>query len=252
MLTVSAWASAQSGSSGTVAAQNQSATQTQSSSQATTSDTRPATTTFFGDTGLWFVPTAEVLAHGKWSASGYRRGTNYVQGFTNVGDFSGTFAVGIKDRVELFGSFLFDTRVDRDLRPIFNADGTVGGIVDRYPNINSGWTGNKVGDLYLGAKFNLTSEYHQAPVALAVRGIVKAPTGDSDVGTSTGKADFLVDFIASKELHRYLDLTGYAGYEFRGQPDDVDTSSGAFRWGGGAGFASRWPIRATLELKEER
>jgi outer membrane protein OmpA-like peptidoglycan-associated protein len=213
-----------------------------------TSDTRPATTTFFGDTGLWFAPTAEVLAHGKWSASGYRRGTNYVQGFTNVGDIAGTFAVGIKDRVEVFGSFLFDTRVDRDLRPIFVNDSEVGGIVDRYPRINSGWSGNKVGDLYVGAKFNLMSESRQAPMALALRAMVKAPTGDSDAGVSTGKADFQVDFIGSKELHRYLELTGYAGYEFRGQPDDVDTSDGAFRWGGGAGFASRFPIRGSLEL----
>src|SRR5262245_3568183 len=82
-------------------------------------DTRPATTTFSGDTGLWFVPTAEVLAHGKWSASGYRRGTNYIQGYTNVGDFAGTVGVGIKDRAEIFGSFLFDTRIDRDVRPLF-------------------------------------------------------------------------------------------------------------------------------------
>src|SRR3954469_17972996 len=117
------------------AASAQTTTPTQSSSSQSTAETRPATTTFFGDTGLWFVPTAEVLAHGKWSASGYRRGTNYVQGFTNVGDFAGTFAVGIKDRAEIFGSFLFDTRVDRDLRPIFTADGKVGGVVDRYPQI---------------------------------------------------------------------------------------------------------------------
>ena len=82
---------------------------------------RPATTTFFGDTGLWFVPTAEVVPHGKASVSGYRRGTNYLQGFTNVGDFAGTFAVGIKDRAELFGAFLFDTRIDRDLRPLFGS-----------------------------------------------------------------------------------------------------------------------------------
>ena len=88
------------------------------------SETRPATTTFFGDTGLWFVPTAEVLPHGKWSVSGYRRGTNYIQGFTNVGDFAGTFGVGIKDQREIFGSFLFDTRIDRDLRPLFINDPT--------------------------------------------------------------------------------------------------------------------------------
>ncbi len=43
-------------------------------------ETRPATTTFFGDTGLWFVPTGEVLPHGKIAASVYRRGTNWVQG----------------------------------------------------------------------------------------------------------------------------------------------------------------------------
>ena len=70
------------------------------------------------------MPTAEVLAHGKWSVTGYRRGTNYIQGYTNVGDFAGTFAVGIRNRVELFTSFLFDTRIDRDVRPIFVANNT--------------------------------------------------------------------------------------------------------------------------------
>src|SRR3979490_394574 len=78
-----------------------------SASAADDASTRPATTTFFGDTGLWFVPTAEVLAHGKWSGSAYRRGTNFVQGYTNIGDLAGTVAVGIKDRAEIFGSFLF-------------------------------------------------------------------------------------------------------------------------------------------------
>src|SRR3954468_15793205 len=97
----------------------QPSTQPQAGSSQSTAETRPATTTFFGDTGLWFVPTAEVLAHGKWSASGYRRGTNYVQGFTNVGDFAGTVAYGIRGRAEIFGSFLVDTRIDRDLRPLF-------------------------------------------------------------------------------------------------------------------------------------
>ena len=106
-LAVAATASAQSGTSGTSTAQNPSGTQTPSGSTAT-SDVRPATTTFFGDTGLWFVPTAEVLAHGKWSASGYRRGTNYIQGLTNIGDFAGTFGVGVGDRAEIFASFLVD------------------------------------------------------------------------------------------------------------------------------------------------
>jgi hypothetical protein len=246
-LAVAVSADAQSGSSGTSTGQNPSAATP--SSSAASQETRPATTTFYGDTGLWFVPTAEVLAHGKWSVSGYRRGTNYVQGFTNVGDFAGTFGVGIKDRAEIFASFLVDTRVDRDLRPLFNAnDARVGGVLDRYPRINSGWSGDNLGDLFVGAKVNLMSEYQQRPLALAIRGLVKLPTGDADAGVSTGKTDFLVDFIASKEAARLVDLSGYAGYEFRGQPDDFDAPSGAFRWGGGAAFPSRSPLRGVLEM----
>jgi len=173
-LAVAATAGAQSGTSGTSTAQNPSATQNPSASTAT-NDVRPATTTFFGDTGLWFVPTAEVLAHGKWSVSGYRRGTNYIQGFSNVGDFAGTFAVGIRNRAEVFGSFLFDTRIDRDLRPIFGSDSKTGGIIDRYPRVNQGWTGDNVGDFYVGAKVNLRSQADNRPVAMAVRGIVSCP-----------------------------------------------------------------------------
>ena len=70
---------------------------TPSSTQSDAS-TRPATTTFFGDTGIWYVPTAEIIGNGKWSGTVYRRGTNWIQGYTNVADFAGTFAVGVKDR----------------------------------------------------------------------------------------------------------------------------------------------------------
>jgi outer membrane protein OmpA-like peptidoglycan-associated protein len=247
-LSVAISASAQTGSSGTSTEQSTTTPQPPPSSNAASADTRPATTTVFGDTGLWFVPTAEVLAHGKWSVSGYRRGTNYVQGFANVGDFAGTFGVGIKDRAEIFGSFLVDTRVERDLRPIFIDDRAVGGIVDRYPRVNSGWTGDNVGDFYLGAKVNLWSEYRQNPAALALRGLVKLPTGDKDTGVSTGKADFAVDFIASKEAKQLVEYSGFAGYEWRGTPDGFDAPGGAFRWGAGAGFPSRSRLRGTLEL----
>jgi hypothetical protein len=78
---------------------------------------RFATTTVNGDTGLWFVPTAEVLARGKWSASGYRVGLNYREGFTNVSDVPVTFGYGVSNKAELFGSFKVVTRIDRDLRP---------------------------------------------------------------------------------------------------------------------------------------
>src|SRR5207247_651952 len=134
----------------------------QSSQSQSSDDTRPATTTFFGDTGIWFVPTAEVLPRGKWSASGYRRGTNFIQGYTNVGDFAGTFGVG--------------------------------------------------------------------------------------VGDGTGKADVAFDVIASKEAAKLVDWSGFAGYEFRGQPDNYDAPSGAFRWGTGVAFPSRNVVRIFGEL----
>jgi outer membrane protein OmpA-like peptidoglycan-associated protein len=219
---------------------------------------RPATTTFFGDTGLWFVPTAEVLPAGAWSVSGYRRGTSFIQGYTNVADFAGTFGVGVGGRLEIFGSFLFDTRIDRDVRPLFSGqiralaaagpDPSFGGIVDRYPQVHQAWTGDNVGDLYVGAKVNLWSESRQNPAAIAVRGIVKLPTGKQDVGTSTGKADASLDFIVSKELAQFVDWAGHAGYEFRGSPDGFDLPSGAFQWGTGVALPSRNFLRVFGEL----
>ena len=247
-LAVAAGASAQTVSPGPPA-QHQAGTPAQvSSTAAPSAETRPATTTFFGDTGLWFVPTGEVLGHGKWSFSGYRRGTNYVPGFTNVGDFAGTFGVGIGDRAEIFGSFLFDTRIDRDLRPLFSADPEVGGLVPQYPRVREYWTGDNVGDLFVGGKVNLWSESRQNPAALAVRGIVKLPTGDDEAGVSTGKPDLSVDFVASKETARSLELAGFAGFELRGEPEDFEISGTAFRWGVGAGVGSRSPLQGVFEL----
>ena len=177
---------------------------TQSAAFTAYEDQRPATTTFLGDTGIWYVPTAEVLRSGTWSVGGDRRGTNYVQGSSNVADFAGSLAVGIGNRVEVFGAFLFDTRINRNDAPVFANEAREGGIAARYPRVNESWTGNKVGDLYVGSKVNLLSEYREAPMALAVRGIVKLPTGNEEAGVSTGKTDVMADLIVSKELARLL------------------------------------------------
>jgi len=210
--------------------------------------TRPATNTFFGDTGLWFVPTADVLPNGKWSVSGYRRGTSYIEGYTNVGDFAGTFGVGIKDRAEIFGSFLFDTRVDRDTRPLFTSNASFGGIVAAYPRMVSPWSGDQVGDFYLGAKVNLLSEWQQKPVSVAIRGMVKLPTAKDTNGVGTGKTDGSVDFIISKELAKVVETAGYAGWAFLGQPSGFTGPSGAFEWGYGLAFPSRNIVRVTAEI----
>lgn len=238
---------------GTAGAQTAGGDQTtQATTQAAAADgeTRPATTTFFGDTGLWFVPTGEILPAGRFSVSGYRANFDREQGFTDISHFAGTVGVGIADRVELFGSFRFDTRIDRDIRPIFIDDPDAGGVVNAYPFVRTGWTGDVVGDFLVGAKFNLLSEHRQQPVAFAVRGIAKLPTGDDEEGVSTGKADFLVDAIISKEVNQRVEIAGFGGVIMRGDPDEADLSHG-FRWGFGAGFPSRRALRVTAEVHGE-
>ena len=214
-------------------------------------DTRPATTTAAGDTGLWYVPTAETLARGKWSISGYRESTNYIEGFSNVADFAVTFAAGVSKHLELFGSWKVDTRIDRDLRPLFTTDPDVGGVIPAYPYLTKGWSGDNIGDALAGLKINLASEADQKPVAFALRGAVKIPTGKKDAGVSTGKTDEIFDLVISKDAWKKLELSGYAGAIVRGKADGVSESSG-LRWGGGAGFPSHSPVRVTGEINGEK
>ena len=213
-------------------------------------ETRPATTTFLGDTGLWFVPTAEILPDRRGSVSGYRTNWDREQGFTDVSHFLVTFGVGLRDRVELFGSFRLDTRIDRDVRPIFLTNPRGGGMVNEYPLVRDGWSGDNIGDLLIGAKFNLASEHRQQALAAALRAIVKLPTGDDEAGVSSGKADFLVDAIVSKEVNQRVEVAGFGGFIVRGDPDGIDVSHG-LRYGFGLGFPSRSQLRVTAELNGE-
>jgi outer membrane protein OmpA-like peptidoglycan-associated protein len=224
-----------------------------------TAETRPATTTFLGDTGLWYVPTAEILPHRKWSVSAYRVNFDDDQGFTDVSNWPVTFGFGVKDRLELFGSFVVVNRIDRDVRPLFLASASApavganrqaGGFVVQNPLVTRAWSGSNVGDLWLGGKINLLSQWRQQPAALALRLMVKAPTGDTESGASTGKTDFALDAILSKEMNARVELSGYAGYIIRGEPDEVEETNG-FRWGVGAAFPSRQSLRFTAEIDGE-
>ena len=92
---------------------------------------RPALPTINGDTGLWFVPTGEVMPSGKWSASVFRANYDRRQGLTDVNQIGFTGAIGIADRFELFGSWRL-VRIDRDVRPLFvGSDPGFGGVSHR-------------------------------------------------------------------------------------------------------------------------
>jgi outer membrane protein OmpA-like peptidoglycan-associated protein len=238
-----------------VLAQTAAQTTGQPAPATTSDDTRRATTTPAGDTGLWFVPTAEILPDRRWSFSLYRVNFDYEEGFTDVSDFPVTFGIGLRDRVELFGAFSVVNRIDRDVRPLFDPFGpsvvtSAGGVANRHPFVTSGWTGSQLGDLWIGGKFNVLSEHRQAPAAFALRGMVKLPTGDKDQGNGTGSPDFAFDAVVSKEINQRVELSGSGGYIFRGDPDEFDLLNG-FRWGVGAGFPTRRSLRLTAELHGE-
>ena len=212
------------------------------------SDSRPANTTWLGDTGLWFVPTGEVLPSGTWSVSGYRANIDREQGVSDVSHFIGTFGYGLGGKAELFGSVRADTRIRRAARPLFDPTDTVnGGVLVDYPNVTDFWNNDHLGDVLIGAKYSLLSESRRSPVAFALRGTVKIPTGDENAGKSSGEPDVMVDFIASKNIQERVELAVFGGFLFRGAPNGVDLSD-SIRWGVGAGFPTNSALRLITEV----
>jgi outer membrane protein OmpA-like peptidoglycan-associated protein len=226
------------------------------SSTANESETRPATTTTSGTTGIWFVPSASVLPNRQWSASLYRTNMDDGQGFSDISSFPLTFAYGLGGRAELFGSLHTVTRIDRDTRPLFfestDAEantGTGGGIVVNYPLVNKEWTGSKFGDAWVGGKINLLPN---APAALALRGMLKIPVGNDASGVSSGKMDGQIDVILS-HFNPAVELAGFGGMIFRGSPDGYQLTNG-IRWGIGAALPQRYNFgfRVHAELFGEK
>jgi len=233
-------------------AQGQAGQAGNSGSGNTVPDERPATTTIMGDTGLWFVPTGEVLRDKTWSVSGYRANWDIHQGFTDISHFIGTFGYGIGGRTEIFGAVRFDTRIDRDLVPTLFRPGDPdrGGVVNDYPFVKQAWTGDHFGDTFIGAKFNLVSQARRSPITVAFRPMVKLP-GHKDSGSSTGKVDFGLDGIVSGEVAKVVEISGTAGFMWRGDPDEFDLSNG-LRFGIGAQFPTRSPLKFTTEYFGEK
>ncbi|MEE3203285.1 MAG: OmpA family protein [Acidobacteriota bacterium] len=210
-------------------------------------ETRPSGTTFLGDTGLWFVPTAEVLDNGSVAAAGHISTFNYEQGFTAVQSVAGSFAVGIGERAEFFGSIGVLTRIDRDLRPLFQSgQANVGGAVVDYPLANSAFSGNKFGDVVVGIKANVLSERQQAPLALAVRGWVKLPTGDKKAGTTSGELDGAVGLVMSKALGG-AEVAIHSDFVLRKDTAGIELPN-SIQWGFGVGTPVRGPIRVFGEV----
>jgi outer membrane protein OmpA-like peptidoglycan-associated protein len=209
---------------------------------------RPATPTFHGDTGLWFVPTAETMPHGRFSFSVFRANFDRRQGLTDVNQIGFTAAVGLGNRAELFGSWR-TVRLDRDVRPVFvPAEAEFGGVSQEYPYLRRGWSKTLGGPAIIGAKYSLIQQSRGDAMSLAPRIMVKFPSGST--WASTNDWDYNFDLVASKEFANTFEATGLAGGVIRGDSDEFRVSDGV-TWGLGAQFPTRSPLRALVEWQGE-
>ena len=205
-------------------------------------DSRPGGNTVSGDTGIWFVPTGETLPKGKWSGGVQLVNFDRSEGFSDITDIGGMFAFGATDRIEIFGAF-GTRRIDADLVPVAR-----NGQPQDYL-INQGWS-TGIGDLWVGGKFNITSQTSPDRYATAFRVMAKLPTASTDDGLGTGEFDFQFDLIGSHEYSEKVELTASAGIKVRGQPDGYNLTQG-FIWGIGAAYPSRSKFRIMGEMKGE-
>ena len=218
----------------------------------TTTETRPALPTVNGDTGIWFVPTAEVLPSGRWSFSFYGTNGDTKQGLTDYRTFGLTAAYGIANQAEVFVGWNI-ARIDRNLEgPIFVPDDTVhGGVAQEFPYMRRGWSKNLGGPLQVGAKWAVISQARGDAMSIAPRVMVSFPTGPEMSTHDDYRAD--LGLVGSREFARVFELSGTAGAILRGDADEpgrVSVSDG-IGWGLGATFPSRSPFRALVEWTGE-
>ncbi len=229
-------------------AQTPAATSGRTTTPTATGPNRPALTTNFGDTGFWFVPTAETLPSRGFATSVYRANFDRRQGLTDVSHLGLTGAVGLGGRVELFGSWTL-VRVDRRIRPFFIAsDPAFGGVSQETPFIRRGWSKTLGGPIAVGAKWNMISQSRGDAMSVATRLSVKFPTGSP--WASTNDLEGRLDLITSRELNNNVELTGTIGGIIRGDPDQFSVSDG-IPWGLGASFPTRRSLRALVEWHGE-
>src|SRR5262249_60146383 len=148
-----------------------------SSAQGVSDEKRPALPTFYGDTGLWFVPTAETLPARNASVSVYRANFDRRQGLTDVSQIGVTAAFALTDRLELFGSWRV-VRLDRDIIPTFvPTDSRFGGVIQEFPYLRRVWSKTLGGPPIIAAKWNLISQAHNACRDLGRRFLMTLPSG---------------------------------------------------------------------------
>ena len=231
------------------AAQTSPSTTQPASTTSSPNETRPALPTFFGDTGLWFVPTADTLPAHKASVQLFRANWDERQGLTDVNNIGITGAFGISDRFEIFGSFKV-VRLRRGVRdPVFvPTDPVFGGVDQNYPYMRRAFSKTLGSTPVVGAKWSIISQSRNSGMSLAIRPVFEFPSGTQWGGTSDYAGH--IDVVGSKEIAQKVELTATVGGVFRADPDPFGLSNGV-TWGVGGVVGSRSRLRGLAEYVGE-
>jgi outer membrane protein OmpA-like peptidoglycan-associated protein len=208
-------------------------------------------TTIDGDAGLWWLPVADTNGRKMTRGSVERNSRNTPQGQMNVATFTANVSYGFTDRLDGYAGWDFITRVDRDNQVLYvPTDSERGGIDTLNPYARERWTGNKVGDLRVGAKYAFLSEGEGDSFSLAGRATFNLPTGDADGGAGQGSIAADLSAVISRWVTNKVVLTGTVGYNLRKNPTDpvVVHVPNNFHWGAGIGFnpTPSWLIHGEL------
>ena len=177
-------------------------------------EAHPATPSYEGTTGLFHMPTAYTLPKGRFSFSLFRDNLDRDPKDEDISIHGLSLGYGLTSRFEIYGNVGLQNRLDADA--LFQP-----GYVNDYPFVSTPWETGR-GDVKLGFKFGFLNDYKGDGLGLALRGFVKIPTADEDLGLGTGKVSWGGDLILSKHLGMKADIHGSVGYQVNGDPDDVE------------------------------
>jgi outer membrane protein OmpA-like peptidoglycan-associated protein len=210
-------------------------------------EVHPAVPAYDGTTGLFHMPIAYTLPRGKFSFQLFRDNLDRDPKDEDISIHGVSLGFGVTDRFEIYGNFGLQNRIDADA--LFQP-----GRVNDYPFVATPWETGR-GDLKVGAKFKFLDDYmYGDPLGLAIRGFVKIPTADEDLGLGTGKVSWGADLVLSKGVGDVLDLHGSIGFQVNGDPDDpvpVDLAN-AFKWAVGLNVPACSWIQLHAELMGTR